>query len=104
MLYNKLTQVTIGQSNKVSGGSWALRYMMALLTSVTMQGGSRQTPMNSTTLGCRIADMIATCIQDQAQPHVLSSSNSMHAFDKCLLATHSMPLKQVGLLCNGKKT
>ena len=31
--------------------------------SVTMQGGSRHTPMKSTTLGCRMAATMLTCTQ-----------------------------------------
>lgn len=43
-----------------------------ICTSVTMQGGSRQTPMNSTTLGWRMADMMATCIEQHSLEDLLS--------------------------------
>jgi hypothetical protein len=39
------------------------------LTSVTMQGGSKQTPMNSTTFGCLIADMMLTCMPQCSESH-----------------------------------
>lgn len=36
--------------------------MELAVTSVTIQGGSRHTPMKRTTFGCRMALMMLTCI------------------------------------------
>ncbi len=46
---------------------------------MTMQGGSRQTPMNSTTFGCLIADMMLTCMAQCSEPHHSKSHQPMGA-------------------------
>ena len=52
-----------GSQNSKIARSWGQNSNAAKggLTSVTMQGGSRQTPMKSTTFGCLMADMMLTC-------------------------------------------
>ena len=57
---------------------------------MTMQGGSKQTPMKSTTFGCLIADMMLTCMPQCSEPHHLTLHQPMGA--GCVDGSVSMPL------------
>lgn len=74
---------------------------------MTMQGGSKQTPMNSTTFGCLIADMMLTCMPQCCEPHHSRLHRPVSAgcmeIDACLCMPLIVFNKSGHMLMNAKK-